>query len=396
MSSIWKNLLLGQSDYLHVKSYDYTENAARNMQQLIWTEAFEDQDSEVIFSYLHNKVTAYSFGDYLKRYIYKKAGLTEPFEDIDLKTYQEIIISSFRDTNTPRSLHESTTTLRSAAKNWLTRASVSRETVFLLGFGLRMTVKEVSEFLTKALREQDFNFSNPQEVIFWFCLKNHYSISRARQYLDQYETLDPAGSCSLIDNQTVSIRSKAARLPEEEMLSFLRQLKGLRKDYPFSQTTRAEFSRLLDLSKEAIKNMFKNDPEPVTEILYADIEHVLYNGVPVDKRGNLLKLSASRLGKSFAPKRLSRQRIHLIMEGQVPAERSDLITLQFFITSQNTEDMLPNERSEQFIEETNALLHRCYMGEFNISNPYEAFILMCLLTEWPMAAFSEVWEISYQ
>ena len=48
------------------------------------------------------------------------------------------------------------------------------------------------------------------------------------------------------------------------------------------------------------------------------------------------------------------------------------------------------------MEDMNETLLRCYMGEINITNPYEAFILMCLLTDWPMAAFSEVWEYSYQ
>ncbi len=396
MSSIWKDLLYNQSDYSQAKSYDYTENAARNLQESIWAEAFEDADSEVIFTCLRDKVRSYSFGDYLKRYIYKKAGFSVPFKEVDLKAYQDIIVTSFRDTNTPRSLHESSTTLRSAAKNWLTRDSISRESVFLLGFGLRMPVEDVSSFLTKALREQDFNFKNPQEIIFWFCIKNHYSIAKARHYLEIYETLKADDSLAPPDDRTISIRSHAVRIPEDGMISLLQQIKSLHRDYPFSQTARNEFARLLDLSKDAVRRMFADDPAPSAEISDADLEHVLYNGVPLDKRGNLLKLSASSLGRSFSSKRLSRQRIHLLTEGQVPVERSDLITLQFFLTAQNTEDMLPEERCEKFIEETNELLLRCYMGELNISNPYEAFILMCLLTEWPMAAFSEVWEISYQ
>ena len=31
-----------------------------------------------------------------------------------------------------------------------------------------------------------------------------------------------------------------------------------------------------------------------------------------------------------------------------------------------------------------------------IVNPYECFILMCLLTDCPLAVFSEIWEMSYE
>ena len=52
--------------------------------------------------------------------------------------------------------------------------------------------------------------------------------------------------------------------------------------------------------------------------------------------------------------------------------------------------------SVQDEDKMNEILAKCYMGDLNVSNPYEAFVLMCLLTSWPMAAFSEVWERSYE
>ena len=36
------------------------------------------------------------------------------------------------------------------------------------------------------------------------------------------------------------------------------------------------------------------------------------------------------------------------------------------------------------------------MSEIYIVNPYECFILMCLLTDCPLAVFSEIWEKSYE
>jgi len=55
--------------------------------------------------------------------------------------------------------------LSSLVNNWLTQASVKRETdFFFFGFGLRMSTEDVSDFLTRVLREQDFDFHNPEEV----------------------------------------------------------------------------------------------------------------------------------------------------------------------------------------------------------------------------------------
>ena len=49
-----------------------------------------------------------------------------------------------------------------------------------------------------------------------------------------------------------------------------------------------------------------------------------------------------------------------------------------------------------FLDEIQEILARCGMGEIYIVNPYECFILMCLLTDCPLAVFSEIWEKSYE
>lgn len=383
------------------KAFEYTHTAAKNIKDMIWNESFEDQDSEIIFDYLYNQIKVISFKDYLKRYIYTKAELEENFEDVDDKTYQDIILGSFAETNTPKSFHETSRKLSASVKNWLKQESVSRDVVFLLGFGLNMSVEDVSSFLTKALREQDFNFNNPEEVIYWFSLKNHYSAAKAMRLMEQYESLEPDDSEDYFDSRTVAVRSKVLALPEEELILFLRRLKAVHRDYPFSNTARNEFLSELDQVKEIILKLYSEDPDmpddlTIKDITDANIEQVIYNGVPLDQRGNLMKASASKLKDHFSSKRLSRQRISQICFGKAPVDRSDLITLKFFIIASREEDEMPVDRFRHFMEDMNETLLRCYMGEINITNPYEAFILMCLLTDWPMAAFSEVWEYSYQ
>ena len=60
------------------------------------------------------------------------------------------------------------------------------------------------------------------------------------------------------------------------------------------------------------------------------------------------------------------------------------------------EDDDPFNRYKHFLDEIQDILLRCGMGEIYIVNPYECFLLMCLLTDCPLAVFSEIWEKSYE
>ena len=51
---------------------------------------------------------------------------------------------------------------------------------------------------------------------------------------------------------------------------------------------------------------------------------------------------------------------------------------------------------KDFIHTTNRMLERCGMGPLYIANPYECFILMCLLSEDPLGTYSDVLEVSYR
>ena len=399
MNRNWTDLITEYTLDMPGNSLDFTHNAAHEIHDLIWMEDFDSSDSEMIYKYLKEKISVVSFSDYLKRYIYEKAELRGDYRAISDRVYQEIIIGSFQDTNTPKSFHETSTKLNAMVKNWLRQDIVSRDTIFILGFGLNMPVEDVSLFLTKAIRDHDFNFNNPEEVIYWFSLKNHYGAARTMQILDEYKTLEPDYSDPM-DDHTIVVKSQVSLLAENELFSFLRKLKCRDRKYPFSYTAKNEFERLLAETKETILQLRKESGEDISEINISDIsnaevERNLFNGIPLDQKGNLLGASASHLKKNFSQKRLNRQRIASILNNKFPVERSDLMTLNFFVHAARARDLLPNERYHRFIKDTNELLEKCYMGKINISNPYEAFILMCLLTDYPLDSFSDVWAYSY-
>ncbi len=192
MENLWKDLRFEQTVRNPVQDFEFTRRAYENFQQIVNLEEFKDQDAKVIFQYLYQKMELVSFGDYLKRYLYERFRLRQPFSQVPLEEYKEIIIQSFKRTGTPKSMRPTSAKLRTLAGNWLIQASVKRETVFLLGFGLGMSLESVREFLMKVLKENDFDFTDPDEVIYWYCLRNRYSYDVAEKMKQRYHEMRPA------------------------------------------------------------------------------------------------------------------------------------------------------------------------------------------------------------
>lgn len=384
-----------------VKDYEFTRKAAQKFRQVVSLDDFEDADADVIFHYLYKEMELVSFGDHLKRYIYERAGLEEPFGEVTQDIYRDIMIESFHETCTPKSMNPTSTKLTSLVNNWLSQASVKRDTVFLLGFGLRMSVEDVSDFLTRVLREQNFDFHNPDEVIYWYCYTQQLGYAKAEELKEKYKMLTPDPDYS----DAMKVYTGQLNLDtEEKLLKYLAHVKAGADD-PMSEKSMAyqEFNRLLIHAKEIIAKMYQGDEEERTrdkiwnteDITDSDVEKVICSGIPINKMGNLKKMSASILARHFSQKRFSRQRINSILNHKFPVERFDLITLEFFIVSQEMQDEDPYDRYHYFLKEIREILNKCGMSDIYVVNPYECFILMCLLTDCPLAVFADIWEMSY-
>lgn len=403
MENLWRDLRFEQTVRNPAQDFEFTRRAYENFRHVVRLEEFEDQDAEVIFQYLYQKMELVSFGDYLRRYLYEHFQIPKPFSQVPLEEYREILVQSFERTGTPKSMRPTSAKMRTLAANWLTQASVKRETVFLLGFGLGMSRDTVREFLTKVLRESDFDFTDAEEVIYWYCYGGHYSYEIAEKMKQRYQELVPQGNPTQPVDCLKILRSGQIRLDTQKGLwNYLRLLRDGGKNS--GREAYRWFRYLFEQSQEVIAGMYQKDVEEVRgrkvwrpeEISPGDVEKVIFNGIPVDRMGNLKKMSASILSRHFAQKRLSRQRISQILNGKSPVERYDLITLEFFILSQRMENAAPKERYERFLQEIQRILKACSMGEIYLVNPYESFVLMCLLTDCPLAVFSEIWEMSYE
>ena len=421
-----------------IRNFDFTDAAWESLYDAVDDTQFLNKDAQLIYDSLKHRLKIRSFGDYLKRYIYLKAELLEPFSEIPIKEYQLIIRSSFSDNHTPASFSATTAKLSALSKNWLTQQTVKRNVVFLLGFGLRMSVDDVNMFLTKALREQEINPKNPFEVICWYCYHKQYNYLKFEQLWQIYNDTPPNSldMGRVYSEQTIGVRNSMHSIHDDvALIAHLAKLKANEKMSTMSLTARQCFDELYDEARDLITKMYNayeaeeyentvqeyihklsyNDRlydsekqkrieqfrskrkvfcrEDITE---SDIEHIICAAIPTDRHGNLTPSKASKLNDQFAGKRFSRQRIGDILSGNAEVTRFDLITLNFFVFSQKL-DEYPESKARylKFHESMNVILEKCFLGKLYVQNPYECFVLMCILSDEPLGTYADVWELSY-
>jgi len=396
-----------------IDSHNFTKRSENDFYDAVDMKAFQDNDAETIFTFLKSSLKLITFGDYLKRYIYVMSGLSGNYEDVPIKEYQYTITHAFDETHTPKSFVETSAKMNALAKTWLTQASVNRSVVFLLGFGLGMRVEDVSEFLTKALRERDFNFKDPIEIIYWYCFKKGYNFKKMLSLKQQYEALEPVSGYTVHEDRTIGVRDTVSGIKDDEsLLMYLARFRNDNHAPSLSVTTWQQFSELYQTCKSIIADYYNGDEAEqretgtgsgshktwtVDDIDEGDVEKILCCGTPVNKSGNLEKQSASKLSKHFTNKRFSRQHIAALLSKSVAVDRFDLMTLNFFVFSQKKEyDMRNKARYIAFVDSTNEILSECMMGEMYIANPYECFLQMCIISECPLATYADVWEMSFE
>ena len=364
------------------------------MNRILDSEAFENMDAKEIFRYLSEEMSIVVFSDFLKRYLYELAEIDEPFGSIPDEVYIDIIRESFKENHMAFSFEPTTAKPTAIIKRWLRQSATTRDTVFLLGFGLRMVDTDVDDFLQRVLLEESFDFENYRECIFWHCYHNDLAYAKAKELMQKYDEMSEDGELNNSLWGFMKSNPKMYLPGEEQLLLYLEQLKIYNKSGDKSRVAEAEFHNLYEDACRIVNNILydgKND-----EITPADVEKVLCSGIPVTESGNMMKMSASILNKQFAQKRMTRQRMGNIISGKIAVERFDLVTLLFLRYAEEVEPDWPAERYMQYIDEINSILNRCGMMDIYPVNPYEAFVLMCILSDDPLGTFSEVWERSYE
>ncbi len=420
-----------------IPELDFTQRAFETFYGAVDDPYFRDQDPDVIFSTLKEKVRIVSFGDFLKRYIYEKAELTGNYREIPAEEYRDIICGEFAERQTPASFTPTTARLRNLAKNWLEQRTVNRSLVLLLGFGLGMSADDVNMFLTKALKEQRLNAKDPFEVICWFCYTYHRSYVKFEQLWNEYrqsggkeyDSHPPLEATSEFKQRMLSVTD------EKQLMAYLKNLPIVPGTARQSVMARRQFDRLYAETREWVadvlsdieedeagvgreriaeklgrddryydfekRDMLEKAGRPArryqgTEIGAAQVEQVAFAAIPKDRNGNMLPMKASALNNQFSGARLNRQHLGDILSGKGQITRYDLITLSFLAFMRSGgEERNALKRYSAFIDMTNGILEKSDMGPIYPVNPYESFIMMCILSEDPMGTYSDVWEMSY-
>lgn len=366
----------------------FTDHSWELFYGVIEEDAFQNNEAAAIYQALEKKLHYIPFGDYLKRFVFRAAGLEGNFSDVPDEEYQQIIVDSFRENGVPASFGPSTVRISMQVKNWLRQRTVRRSAVLQLGFGLRMTQEEVNEFLIKAIHEQELNESDPFELLCAFCYRRGC----------RYSQLERLYEAMLRPPQE---RGEITDPDEKEVLARCDALSSCPGVSEMEETAGKVYRELYREAQELIAGMYETTgyfagcrAEDITE---SDLEHVLSSAIPTDRHGNLVPAARSNLGSEFAERRITRQHVHSLLHGKVKITRYDILTLLFFLWSQKNEYAdRPKRRFISYIDTANELLSQCRFGEIYVANPYESFLLMCLLTEVPLSTYADIWEMAHR
>ena len=312
------------------------------------------------------------------------------------------------------SLQKTSTKKSQAFRKWLTQKAVKRQTVFILGIGLQMTVEKVSEFLKKSLGQRDIDFSDSEETVLWYCISQRRSLSESRKLLAAIE-----GICAAETTFSELIRDSAdaARkiCSEEALLDYLAFLRGDGAQKKYSDEIYLNFDRIYEDVQKEIADMEKTGKVSPNDVSSCEIEDMLYS--TVDKvNGNYVPLPQKSTGKQqeafcmdFLKDRLSRQRISCIkLRRRVPG-RKDLLTLCFLkhslIQDRKEGDPLTFEEEfsdrsykygADFIFETNMILVRCGMERLSAERAYDRYLLLCIWSCQSLELFVSIQAIPYK
>lgn len=369
------------------KGIHFTDSAYTVLFSIVDDPAFRERDADMIFEALMTRLDFVNFGAFLKRFIYEKVNPGKPFEELDDDYYRRVIVQSFADTGTPASFEPTTAKLGNLVKNWLTQKVVGRRVVFLLGFGLSMTGDEVDMFLKKALGTQSIRCGDPFERLCSYCYSKGYSYDRFRIL---YDACTAGGSIPPeFPDEDREITERMHDVKEQEATGHEKRAREI-------------FDSLYEKASRAAARMLERQDDDGEEYGAGLIERVLLSGVPKEKTGNLTSAAKSSLASIFSYRRPNRQRFWTIKKGSASPDRFDIITLNFLLFSETGDSGAEDEskrrvrRFDDFVNSCNDLLGQCGFGNIYVVNPYECFILMCILSDNPICTYSEVFEKSYE
>ena len=387
------------------RSFCFTQRGMTEMLKTVQDLSFPSQDASMILRCLKNEIGFTPFSEYIKRYVYMKSGMTGSYRMIPQTQYQAIIVDAFRETGTPCSMEDTKTPIQTRIKSWLSQARAGRSIILLLGFGLSMSREDVNHFLTCSIHDHRLDPDDPLEAICGYCYDHRYRYAKFKQ-LRQIYLENPAGADMELIMSLQPARRKASLLIAREDYHLLHSLIAASQPDSITPMQQKISDTFFDLYRQVSQLLLSGTTprarQDITEerpsaIVPSDLEKVLCASIPRDRHGNLVSELHSSLKQELAGKRFSRQHLYELLNHKILPNRYDLITLHFLVSSfRNEHNIDPKARYLRFLRETDASLQSCGFGPLYTADPYECFILMCILSVDPLGTYSDVLELSYR
>lgn len=396
-----------------------------------------------------------TWGAHIKRYIYEKAYSGKKdmkMKDLSREEMEQFIYDAFEENGMKNrgSIHPGTaTTLKSQLGRWLDSPveKISRDTCFLFAFGLNMSEVDVSYMLQNVLRKADFNAKDYKEAIYYYCLCNNYKYKSTKNpkemsgakspeqcksvedWLEKYEQLEvsyrykePLQTYILVD----SLREITEDVSPTAFVRYLEKLKRQSEDNKNSNTAKRILKEKLNslLYWLSPKEYILSEEKSISDYAY-DMLRQKEEAVDLGKLVSaLLTIPTEDIQLSLQLDELVREDIirfpswteesltKKIYEKTTHVSREDILIATFLVEmmefekrlKEETEGQLPGKQSLKegkstyqkrkawFIQEANWALEESGFCEMYLLNPFELFLVSCLLQNKPMEYFLAAWK----
>lgn len=376
-------------------------------------EAIKKGDSakfnEILKGIIENKLT---WGDHIARYIYRKTGMS--LEGAELRNY---IMQAFEDNGMKQQGSmdpKKSSRLGSQLNRWLESpvSRISRKTCFLFCFGLNMNEEESSQML-RVLRQPDFVPKNYEEAIYYYCLRNNLQFAGVRKWLDVYEMLkvngvaeedegyEPETDTMLLkeDLKYVANLGSESKKRDQEFEEYLKLLIEMPENKKQSETRAKVYAKEYKKVRDFLADRYYVYCLNAGKTGFDAFERYLWeyntNYVTIPEEIRRLAeeklISIPALSSSSLEKKIGEER-------STEINREDILTIVFLYCvcdegylSEGDEYNFA-KRKARFIYLANRRLEACGFGAVYLLNPYELFLVSCLLQPMPLEYFLAVWK----
>lgn len=295
---------------------------------------------------------------------------------------------------------------RQTLKNWISQSGPNdsfqgRENVYKLCFALEMDVSEAGEFFLKGYLQRPFNYKEPHEAVYYFCLNTRRSYSEAEKLIEQIEGELEAPLEASEYRHTADIGRELQTLDTEKaFLTYVADQRGafLHKNHTAVNTINDLIQRSKSIANE-LYGKAQHDDEAAEKVdsNLGLLTEIYGRPARAVKRGTNVysSLSNSNFPALIRRNMLQDQQLSNILNGKGTYEaiRKAIILLKFYeffaAAELNGSD---GDLYGEFVSDLDTCLAECGYVQHYWKNPYDWMFCYCATQEDPLNTFRKLVE----